>query len=111
MSPKGGFYLFPDWNDKKEVLKNLGVTTSKKLAKFLLKQYNLATLPGSEFGMPKKNLCLRLSSVDYDGSLVLNEYKVRASSIEEDPINFVNEFAPNLVTACDIFEKFTDSLK
>ncbi|MHA1944912.1 MAG: aminotransferase class I/II-fold pyridoxal phosphate-dependent enzyme, partial [Candidatus Hodarchaeales archaeon] len=110
VSPKGGFYLFPDWNDKKKLLKRMDLTTSKKLAKFLLKTYNLATLPGSEFGMPKKNLCLRLSTVDYDGNLVLNEYKERASTIDENPLEFVNEFAPNLVVACDIFEKFTSSL-
>ena len=110
ISPKGGFYLFPDWNDKKEELKRMGLTTSKKLDKFLLIKYNLATLPGSEFGMPKRNLCLRLSTVDYDGSLVLNEYKERASTIDKNPLEFVNEFAPNLVIACDIFEKFTSSL-
>jgi aspartate aminotransferase len=68
--PKGGFYLFPDWNDRKETLKGMNLTTSKKLAKFLLKKYNLATLPGSEFGMPRKNICLRVSTV----SSQLKEY-------------------------------------
>jgi aspartate/methionine/tyrosine aminotransferase len=110
VSPKGGFYLFPDWNDKKELLQRMDLTTSKKLAQFLLKTYNLASLPGSEFGMPKNNLCLRLSTVDYDGSLVLKEYKERASTIDKNPLEFVNEFAPNLVVACDIFKEFTSSL-
>ncbi|MHA2278249.1 MAG: pyridoxal phosphate-dependent aminotransferase, partial [Candidatus Kariarchaeaceae archaeon] len=91
VSPKGGFYLFPDWNDKKSTLKRMKLTTSKKLAQFLLKEYNLATLPGSEFGMPKKNLCLRLSTVDYDGNLVLNEYQERSSTIDKKPAEFVNE--------------------
>ncbi|PWI46531.1 aminotransferase class I/II [Candidatus Heimdallarchaeota archaeon B3_Heim] len=110
VSPKGGFYLFPDWNDKKEMLKKMDLTTSKKLAKFLLKKYNLATLPGSEFGMPKKNLCLRLSTVDYDGKLVLDEYTERASTIDKNPLDFVNEFAPNLRGACGILKEFTMSL-
>lgn len=110
VSPKGAFYLFPDWNDKKESLKSMNLTTSKKLANFLLKKYNLASLPGSEFGMPKENLCLRLSTVDYDGSLVLSEYKERASTIDKNPSKFVNEFAPNLVVECDILKEFTSSL-
>ncbi len=110
VSPKGGFYLFPDWNDKKEILKRMDITTSKQLAEFLLEKYNLASLPGSEFGMPKNNLCLRLSTVDYDGSLVLNEYRERASKIDKNPLKFVNEFAPNLVVSCDILKEFTSSL-
>ena len=110
VSPKGGFYLFPDWNEQKEFLKRMDLTTSRKLAKFLLKKYNLATLPGSEFGMPKKYLSLRISTVDYDGGLVLNEYKERASTIDKNPSEFIKEFAPNLVVACDIFKEFTSSL-
>lgn len=111
VSPKGSFYLFPDWNDKKEVLRKMKITTSKKLAKYLLEKYNIATLPGSEFGLPKKNLSLRLSTVDYDGSRVLDEYNKRSSEIDKNPSDFINEFAPNLVIACNLLNDFTSSLK
>ena len=111
VSPKGGFYLFPDWNNKKEILNSMDITTSKQLASFLLQTYNLASLPGSEFGIPENNLSLRLSTVDYDGTLVLNEYKKRDTTIEENSLEFIKEFAPNLVGACDILKKFTSSLK
>jgi len=110
LSPKGGFYLFPDWNNKKDKLKKMKITTSKKLAKFLLKNFNLASLPGSEFGMPRKNLCLRLSTVDYDGTLVLNEYKKNSSFIDKNSIEFVEKYAPNLMVSCDILKEFTQSL-
>ncbi|UCE12839.1 MAG: pyridoxal phosphate-dependent aminotransferase [Candidatus Heimdallarchaeota archaeon] len=110
VSPKGGFYLFPDWNDKKDVLRKMKITTSKKLAKYLLESYNIATLPGSEFGMPKKNLCLRLSTVDYDGSRVLDEYNKNSSDIDKNPSDFIYEYAPNLVIACNILNDFTSSL-
>ncbi len=111
VAPKGGFYLFPDWNDKKKILKSMNLTTSKKLAKYLLREYNLASLPGSEFGMPRKYLSLRLSTVDYDGGLVLKEYTENTSIVQKNPIKFVEQYAPNLVTACDILEKFTSSLQ
>ncbi len=110
LSPKGGFYLFPDWNDKKRALEKLEITTSKKLAKYLLKNYNVATLPGSEFGLPKKHLSLRISTVDYDGSIVLNEYTKKPLDISKNPVDFIHEFAPNLVTACDKLNEFTASL-
>ncbi|MHA2289953.1 MAG: pyridoxal phosphate-dependent aminotransferase, partial [Promethearchaeota archaeon] len=109
LSPKGGFYLFPDWNNRKHKLKKLKLTTSKKLAKHLLKNFNLATLPGSEFGMPRSNLSLRLSTVDYDGMTVLDEYKKNPSKIDKNPRMFVEEFAPNLLIACDILTEFTSS--
>jgi aspartate/methionine/tyrosine aminotransferase len=111
VSPKGGFYLFPDWNNEKELLNSMDITTSKQLANFLLEEYNLASLPGSEFGMPENNLSLRLSTVDYDGTTVLKKYKENAAAIDMNPIEFINEYAPNLVDSCDIFKKFTSSLK
>lgn len=111
ISPKGGFYLFPDWNDKKKILSKMKITTSKKLAKYLLQKFNLATLPGSEFGMPKNDLSLRLSTVDYNGPYVLEEYYKRSSEIDRNPTEFINEFAPNLVTACNILDDFTSFLE
>jgi len=110
LPPKGGFYLFPDWNDKKRALEKLKITTSKKLAKFLLKNYNVATLPGSEFGLPRKHLSLRLSTVDYDGRLVLDEFKQKSLDIDKNKVDFIHKFAPNLVEACDLLTEFTVSL-
>ena len=110
LSPKGGFYLFPDWNEWKKLLHQLNIKTSKDLAEHLLEKYNLATLPGSEFGMPKENLCLRLSTVDYNGSRVLNAYKEKTSTLDKNPSEFIREYAPNLVISCDILREFTLSL-
>ncbi|MHA1977740.1 MAG: pyridoxal phosphate-dependent aminotransferase [Candidatus Hodarchaeales archaeon] len=110
VSPKGGFYLFPDWNDKSVALQQMNLTSSKELAEFLLEKFNLATLPGSEFGMPEENLCLRLSTVDYNGGRVLKEYQENSSTIDKNPSEFIGEFAPNLVTSCDILKEFTLSL-
>ncbi len=109
--PKGGFYLFPDWNNKKSSLKSMNLHTSYDLAEYLLETYNLASLPGVEFGMAKSDLSLRLSTVDYDGSLVLNKFMENLSTIEKNSSEFISEFAPNLVASCDILEEFTSSLK
>ena len=46
-SPQGAFYLFPDWNQHRELLRKMGITTSSELARHLLEKYHLSSLPGS----------------------------------------------------------------
>ncbi len=60
--PKGGFYLFPNFDHWRPPLASLGVRTSVDLARYLLEQWQIATLPGSDFGTPACELSLRLST-------------------------------------------------
>ena len=60
--PMGGFYLFPNFDYWREPLASLGVQTSEDLARFLLEEWQIATLPGSDFGTPAHELSLRLST-------------------------------------------------
>ncbi len=60
--PMGGFYLFPNFDHWKEQLSARGVHTSVDLARFLLDEFQVATLPGSDFGAPASELSLRLST-------------------------------------------------
>ncbi|WP_455464729.1 pyridoxal phosphate-dependent aminotransferase, partial [Candidatus Hodarchaeum mangrovi] len=110
LRPKGGFYLFPDWNNFTEELSTLDITTGRKLGKFLLKKYDIATLPGSEFGMPRRHLSLRVSPVDYNGELVLKEFQKKPIKTDGESEDFLIRNAPNIKMACDRLEQFTLTL-
>jgi len=60
--PMGGFYLFPNFDHWRQPLASLGVRTSVDLARYLLEDWQIATLPGSDFGTPARELSLRLST-------------------------------------------------
>ena len=60
--PAGGFYLYPDFASWRSVLLKRGVRTSKELSYYLLDEWNIATLPASEFGEDQNILRLRLST-------------------------------------------------
>ncbi|MFX1483829.1 MAG: pyridoxal phosphate-dependent aminotransferase [Promethearchaeota archaeon] len=108
--PQGAFYLFPDWNNQRETLQKRGVITSNELANYLLKNWSLASLPSSEFGMPPEDLSLRLATVDYDGSSAIKAFKRRRSSATKDSTSFVQSIAPSVVEACNQLERFTTEL-
>lgn len=59
---QGAFYLMPNFNHWEDALRGKGVLTSAQLAHYLLQNYNMATLPGSDFGVPENVLSLRLST-------------------------------------------------
>lgn len=60
--PVGGFYLFPNFDHWREKLAQRGVFTSVDLARYLLDEWQIATLPGTDFGTPETELSLRLST-------------------------------------------------
>jgi aspartate/methionine/tyrosine aminotransferase len=109
-SPQGAFYMMPDWNQHKETLRTKGITTSNELARHLLEKYHVSSLPGSEFGMPAEDLCLRLATVDYKGDLALDTFLKDRDSLVENPEQFVASIAPSVVEGCNQLEQFTSQL-
>jgi len=110
-APQGAFYLFPDWNQYSTELNSIGIKTSYGLAKALLERWNVATLPGSEFGMLNNDLCLRIANCDYDGSLVLRKFCENRNIAKKDTDAFVKSFAPRVAAACDQLVNFTKSIR
>jgi aspartate aminotransferase len=108
--PQGAFYLFPDWNRQRDELRKKGVTTSNELAQHLLKNWFVASLPGSDFGMPPNDLSLRLAAVDYNGELAYKSFKRKRSSAIKDPEAFVESIAPSVVEGCNQLERFASQL-
>ena len=69
---QGAFYLMPDFSAYSEQLKNMGINNDIELCQHLLKEYKVAFLPGSEFGVPAMQYSMRVATVDYDGEQALN---------------------------------------
>lgn len=61
-SAQGGFYIAANFDSFREGLSKLGINTAAQLAGHLLDQYHIATLPGSDFGIPACTQTLRLST-------------------------------------------------
>lgn len=62
-TPQGGFYLYPDFSDHREVLDaKWSVSTSADLAQLLLDRFGVGVLPGSAFGDDPKSLKLRVAT-------------------------------------------------
>jgi len=74
-TPKGGFYLMPDFSLHKEALAKKGITTSVQLCDQLLEDTGVALLPLEAFGYPPERLGARLSYVDFDGARALKMIK------------------------------------
>ena len=60
--PAGAFYLYPDFAPWRDQLAKRGVTTAAELADHLLAQWDIATLPASDFGEAPEALRLRLAT-------------------------------------------------
>lgn len=60
--PNGAFYLFPSFDRWRAPLASRGIHSSEDLAAHLLDNYQIATLPGTAFGVPAEELCLRLAT-------------------------------------------------
>jgi aspartate/methionine/tyrosine aminotransferase len=105
--PEGAFYLFPDWNVYKRNFGSKDITTSNKLCRILLNDYNVAALPGSEFGMPETDLSIRISLIDYDGGLAIKTFRENREKAINEPVGFIGSAAPMMKIACDKLEAFT----
>ena len=83
--PQGGFYLLPEFKNKK-------FKTSADMCNVILEETGVALLPGSEFGFSPKKMIVRLSYTDFNGEDFIKNCKknvlIDNSTIEK--------FAPNV---------------
>jgi len=66
--PNGAFYMFIDFVEFEEKLKQRGIHNSTSLCNKLLEEAGVAILPGSAFMRPENELTARLSFVNFDGA-------------------------------------------
>ncbi len=84
--PMGGFYLMPEFLNKK--FKN-----STEMCTDLLNNKGVAILPGSDFGFSNDKMIARISYTDFDGENFM-------SNINSDKIvdeGLIKKFAPNII--------------
>ena len=96
--PQGGFYLMPEFLNKK-------FKSSKEMCSNLLNAKGVAILPGSDFGFPKEKMIARLSFTDFDGKKFMDN--VSKDKIIDD--NTINEFAPRVVEGVKKLKEWIDS--
>ena len=84
--PQGGFYLLPEFINKK-------FSTSTELCDNILKETGVALLPGSDFGFSETKMLARLSYTDFDGENFMN------NTVHNEEINFdkIKKYAPKII--------------
>ena len=84
--PQGGFYLMPEFINKK-------YKSSSSLCEAILNETGVAMLPASEFGFNSKRMLTRLSYTDFDGGNFLKNI----SDIKTIDEEILQKYAPNVV--------------
>ena len=96
--PRGGFYLMPEFANKK-------FSTSSEMCKTILKDTGVALLPGSDFGCSEKKMLARFSFTDFDGANFMNNVK-KSKSID---LTVINNFAPRIVEGTKRLREWSES--
>jgi aspartate aminotransferase len=97
--PQGGFYLMPEFINKK-------YKTSSDLCVAALKETGVALLPGSAFGFKPNRMLVRLSFTDFDGDNFLKNI----SSVKNVSKLDVEKYAPNVVAGTKILSNWSKKL-
>ena len=96
--PQGGFYLMPEFLNKK-------FNTSSEMCDNILKETGVALLPGSDFGFDKKKMLARLSFTDFDGEGFMSETQIE----QEIEKKIILKLAPKIVEGVDKLKKWSTS--
>ncbi len=97
--PQGGFYLMPEFLNKR-------FNSSSEMCDSILNDTGVALLPGSDFGFDQKQMLARLSFTDFNGQKFMDGIKDN-EKIDYDKIN---EFAPKVVEGVDKLKKWSESI-
>ena len=98
-SPQGGFYLMPEFLNKR-------FNSSSEMCDNILNDTGVALLPGSDFGFDKNRMLARLSFTDFDGQKFMDRIKV-GKIIDK---NTIKEFAPKIIEGVDKLKKWSESI-
>ena len=69
--PKGGFYVFPNFEPLREQMAARGIAAGTAFCERLLEDIGVACIPGHCFGRPEAELSARVACVDFDGAAAL----------------------------------------
>lgn len=100
--PKGGFYLFPNFDPLRDRLIKKGACDGEQFCKLLLEETGIACLPGKVFGRQNSEFSTRVACVDFDGGRAL-------AAISNDTIIdklFLRSYCTPVVEAIDLLCDF-----
>ena len=97
--PQGGFYLMPEFLNKK-------FNSSSEMCDSILNDTGVALLPGSDFGFDETKMLARLSFTDFDGQAFMDKIKDN-QKIENDHIA---NLAPKIIEGVDKLKKWSESI-
>ena len=97
--PQGGFYLMPEFLNKK-------FNSSAEMCNDILNKTGVALLPGSDFGFDQDRMLARLSFTDFDGKKFMEE--IEDNTKIDDTL--INELAPKIVEGVDKLKKWSESI-
>ena len=104
--PQGAFYLMIGFNQYRERIKDqLGIASSSALARYILENYHVAVLPGSDFYFPPEDLFFRLAFVDFDGKMIPEQAKFDIFKEQH-----IAEYCPNIVKGIEQLKAFVRAL-
>ena len=108
-TPKGGFYLFPNFNIYCDRLAARGILTSFELCENILADTGIAMLPGTDFGRQPEELTCRIAYVDFNGEEVLNK---AMNEYRDIPLStdFLKKHCSKMLTAIDKLEEWLENL-
>ena len=96
--PQGGFYLMPEFLNKK-------FDTSSEMCDNILKETGVALLPGSDFGFDRTKMLARLSFTDFDGEKFMKQIQ-NEKEIDE---NLISKLAPKIIEGVGKLKKWSTS--
>ena len=97
--PQGGFYLMPEFLNKK-------FKSSSEMCDSILNDTGVALLPGSDFGFNKNKMLARLRFTDFNGQEFMNKIEDN-QKIENDHIA---NLAPKIIEGVDKLKKWSESI-
>ena len=97
--PQGGFYLMPEFLNKK-------FNSSSEMCDSILNDTGVALLPGTDFGFDQTLMLARLSFTDFDG----HEFMDKIEDNQKIDNNHIANFAPKIMEGVDKLKKWSDSI-
>ena len=97
--PQGGFYLMPEFLNKK-------FNSSSEMCDSILNDTGVALLPGTDFGFNPSQMLARLSFTDFDGQ----EFMSKIEDNQKINNDLIANFAPKIIEGVDKLKKWSESI-
>jgi aspartate aminotransferase len=97
--PQGGFYLMPEFLNKK-------FNSSSEMCDSILNDTGVALLPGTDFGFNPSQMLARLSFTDFDGQ----EFMSKIEDNQKIDNDHIANFAPKIIEGVDKLKKWSESI-